>query len=377
MDTIRNYLEAMFRSMPNTPEVRRAKDELWQMMEDKYLELIGEGVSENEAIGRVISDFGNLDELSETLGITRYLPARIENEARAGHALLFEEARDYLASDRYSVLVMAFGIFFCIVSPCGPILGSGLVDTFHLSLFEGLGVGVMFVAVAAGVGLILHAVHLEKQWAYIRKEPCSIDFRTAAFLTELLEAEEPKLAMLRGVGIVLCILSIVPVAVLSQVPLLEDLMEAIGAMFLFALAGLGAILILVSAQYDRAAKRMLKLNAADTIGGSYGSETGSVDVGYGREADMAGGTYGREVDMAGGTYERAAGTVDGGYGRVVEAGPRGTRAEAVLSVYWQTVICLYLSVSFLSFAWGATWVIWPIAWLIERVIRMNAGLGKS
>lgn len=63
METIRNYLETMFSHLPNTPEVIRAKNELWQMMEDKYNELKEEGKSENEAIGTVISEFGNLDEI--------------------------------------------------------------------------------------------------------------------------------------------------------------------------------------------------------------------------------------------------------------------------------------------------------------------------
>ena len=67
METIKSYLETMFANMPNTPEVLRAKQELWGMMEDKYNELISEGLSENEAVGTVISEFGNLDELSETL----------------------------------------------------------------------------------------------------------------------------------------------------------------------------------------------------------------------------------------------------------------------------------------------------------------------
>ena len=40
METIRNYLENMFLNLPNTPEVYKAKNELWQMMEDKYTELI-------------------------------------------------------------------------------------------------------------------------------------------------------------------------------------------------------------------------------------------------------------------------------------------------------------------------------------------------
>lgn len=71
METIKSYLETMFANMPNTPEVLRAKQELWGMMEDKYNELISEGLSENEAVGTVISEFGNLDELSETLGLNR------------------------------------------------------------------------------------------------------------------------------------------------------------------------------------------------------------------------------------------------------------------------------------------------------------------
>ena len=63
METIKNYLESMFRNLPNTSEVLKAKAELLQMMEDKYTELRREGKSENEAVATVISEFGNLDEL--------------------------------------------------------------------------------------------------------------------------------------------------------------------------------------------------------------------------------------------------------------------------------------------------------------------------
>ena len=49
METIKNYLENMFSHLPNTPEVLKAKYELYQMMEDKYNELISEGKSDNEA----------------------------------------------------------------------------------------------------------------------------------------------------------------------------------------------------------------------------------------------------------------------------------------------------------------------------------------
>ena len=51
----------------------RAKMELGQMMEDKYNELIAEGKMDNEATGIVISEFGNLEELAEELGILDYM----------------------------------------------------------------------------------------------------------------------------------------------------------------------------------------------------------------------------------------------------------------------------------------------------------------
>ena len=57
MEAIRNYLETMFLNLPNTPEVYKAKNELWQMMEDKYTELKNEGKWEYDAVGTVIGDF--------------------------------------------------------------------------------------------------------------------------------------------------------------------------------------------------------------------------------------------------------------------------------------------------------------------------------
>ena len=76
MEAIRNYLETMFLNLPNTPEVYKAKNELWQMMEDKYTELKNEGKSENEAVGTVIAEFGNLDELQKILGSNSLFTSR-------------------------------------------------------------------------------------------------------------------------------------------------------------------------------------------------------------------------------------------------------------------------------------------------------------
>ncbi|MBR5116296.1 MAG: hypothetical protein IK096_04445 [Lachnospiraceae bacterium] len=73
METLRNYLNSMFERYPETPEAERAKAELWQMMEDKYNELVADGKKENEAVGIVISEFGDLSEVADSLGISTML----------------------------------------------------------------------------------------------------------------------------------------------------------------------------------------------------------------------------------------------------------------------------------------------------------------
>lgn len=85
METLRNYLESMFKRYPDTPEAEKAKAELWQMMEDKYNELMAEGKKDNEAVGIVISEFGDLEEVADSLGISTMLQ-KIEEKAENADA---------------------------------------------------------------------------------------------------------------------------------------------------------------------------------------------------------------------------------------------------------------------------------------------------
>ena len=71
METIKNYLDALFLKLPDTYEVRNAKKDLLALSEDKYEQLMNEGMAEHEAVGRVISDFGSLDEIAADLGLEK------------------------------------------------------------------------------------------------------------------------------------------------------------------------------------------------------------------------------------------------------------------------------------------------------------------
>ena len=113
METIRNYLETMFARLPITLEVQKAKNELWQMMEDKYTELIKDGKTENEAVGIVISEFGNLDELAEELGISNFVLQ--ENQKQAGNLryVTLAEAKEYLHDKAHTACTVALGVLLC------------------------------------------------------------------------------------------------------------------------------------------------------------------------------------------------------------------------------------------------------------------------
>lgn len=43
--------------------------------------------------------------------------------------------------------------------------------------------------------------------------------------------------------------------------------------------------------------------------------------------------------------------------------------DEVMSVFWPTVTCLYLSVSFLTFRWEWTWIIWPVAVVVKKILE--------
>ena len=112
MEAIRNYLETMFANLPNTPEVLRAKNELWQMMEEKYNKLIADGKSDNEAVGTVIAEFGNLDEISEDLGIGSFVKSKSQDSLRRN--ITMEEAKSYLHDSSKYAYRLALGVLLCI-----------------------------------------------------------------------------------------------------------------------------------------------------------------------------------------------------------------------------------------------------------------------
>ncbi len=319
METIKNYLEAMFANMQNTPEVVRAKEELLQMMEDKYSELIAEGASENEAVGTVISEFGNLEELGEELGISKEVSLermeRVENPKRA---VSFEEAYSFLEFQKKSGFRVGLGVMLCIMCSIGPILANGL----HLP--DVMGVLSMFLMIGAAIGLFVREAVLKDFWKFITVGNCQIDLTTAEYLMDVKKQSASMRATRRAIGIVLCATCWIPAAVLGEISS-YSLVDSLGSAFLFVYVGFGVFLLVYTAKVDRAFEILLNVNDKTKVSGSY--------------------------------------TKDSRVEYVSE------RAKMIMELYWPAVVCFYLVWSFVTFQWHITWIVWVIAGVMFPVVK--------
>lgn len=318
METIRNYLDAMFANMPNTPEVKKAKAELLTMMEDKYNELIAEGETENSAVGTVISEFGNLDELADDLGLTKEVEETKERVSEKPRRFVsMDEAKNYLDEERKNGLLIGIGVMLCIMC----VVPVAVVDTIPGILLgrilENIGIVSMFLMIAVAVALFVYRGIKSDDWKFLKKEPCQVDMATAQMVKDRKNSFKSTHALLMTIGVVLCVLCWLPAAILEN-----DL----AAELLFVFIGIGVFLFVYSSTVMGSFNTILKLNDEKTISGSYGKEDDIVYI--------------------------------------------NKTATIIMEVYWTTVTCIYLMISFITFDWGRTWIIWIIGAIVHHILKI-------
>jgi len=65
MEILKNYVDAMFKEFPNNTETAELKTRILDSMEAKFQDLLEDGKNESEALGTVIAQFGDIEELKE------------------------------------------------------------------------------------------------------------------------------------------------------------------------------------------------------------------------------------------------------------------------------------------------------------------------
>lgn len=325
METIKTYLENMFMSLPRSEEVLRAKEELQNMMEDKYLELKNEGRTENEAVGIVISEFGNLNEVAKELGISETMR---ESEAGPGKRVItVDTAKEFIENRTSASYKVGIGVVLAICSPILLIVLSIYEREEFFGINNGgmaLGLIVLLTMVAMAVGLfIMSGVHFGR-YDFGEDGNFILDHQAESYV----KIEEDRNRMMKAikitVGVVLCIISAIPLLILGVLEVRESIL----------ILGVALMVIIVSAAVFLFISAGMKQSSYDLL--------------------LKKGEYTDEARI------------------------QNKKAEVIGNVYWPIIVIIYLYWSFSTGNWGFTWIIWPLAGLLfAAIVGLTGLLGKK
>lgn len=242
MKTLNEYIETLFINLPKTLEMEKIKEELQANMEDKYHDLRAEGKSENEAIGQVIAEFGNIDELLEEIDCSAEETPR--KQQGAFPVLRDEFVTSYLETRKLLGFGVGLGMVCCITGVATLLLIMSIFGERETVVLSGT--IPMFLLVAVGVGCFIWFGMQMKNFDVVEHAfVCSHEKMEEVEYSKKTYEKSYKVSLTFGVG--LCILSVVPLLVFLALGLDNDrqvlfatsllLMINSAAIFLFIYSG--------------------------------------------------------------------------------------------------------------------------------------------
>ena len=121
-EKIRVFIDNMFASLPQNEQSARMKEEMYCSMLDKYNGYIGDGVNEDEAFGRTVSEFGSVDDIRAELGADVPRQPQAEYAAAPAKLTLSASKETERASERSRIIssvLIAVAVILFIVAPLG------------------------------------------------------------------------------------------------------------------------------------------------------------------------------------------------------------------------------------------------------------------
>ncbi len=314
METIKNYLENLFSTLPKNSETKKLKAQLLDSMTEKYQDYKNEGLSENEAIGRVISEFGNIDELLEELDI---MPMTHDERLRV---VDIDMAYEWVESKQQSGLMTAIGVFLCIMAGgalifVNNLVGIGILGRALSSQVRGaIGLIPMFMFLATAVGLFIIADFRTKKFKYLDR-----GFYLAPGVEEWANQRLDNFGMTHTlaiiIGVALCITA--PLAVILPAVFSMRFFGDMGAVILLSMIAFAVFIFIYFGSVKASYEKLLKV-----------------------------GDYKQPVD------------------------PDSERLEDILdSIMWPMAVIIFLLAGFIGGLWHIAWIVFPITALLQEVIE--------
>lgn len=228
-----------------------------------------------------------------------------------------EEANAWLAAKEANAQPTAWAVFLCIISPVCLILLSTAAEAGRLALSEDsaslIGLCVLFGLIAGAVAVFISCGERTKRFEYLDSERFETEYGVTGMVRERQSRFAPTAVKYRTLGIVLCIISIVPLLICSEISE-DEFVQTFGLVLTFLCVGFGVVLLILAGERTASFDRLLQQ-----------------------------GDYAPAKKEAGG-------------GSVVQA------------VYWPVVTAAYLVYSFLTNDWGRSWIIWPVAGVLSAAL---------
>ena len=218
-------------------------------------------------------DLDKLVQLSEALGVsTDYLlkdeqaqsapvPATAEQTVKPRHVTQ-EEAKRFLQLQMAAIPKTTLGVALCVWSPIAliglPVLRSTLNWGFPEEICSGIGLCVLLVMVAAGVALLLTAGGTLREFEYLEREPIETDNGAREQALHMQREMASFCTRQNTIGVVLCILSVLPLFALMCVPGVPDGYYSLAVCALLLLVGIACLLLVRTGSMRGAVDKLLE-----------------------------------------------------------------------------------------------------------------------
>ena len=247
------------------------------------------------------------------------LPEKREETGLPIRQVSMEEADSFLVYKEMSSRRISLGVMMCILSPVLLIVLSGLYDAGRIALTDaavaGIGLIALLLLVGGAVGIFVTTGLQGQKYEYLEKEEIDTAYGVDGMVKDRREKYRGTYSTLLVTGIVVCVLSSLPIFVTFLLFGDDGDAFAISAGVLLVIAAAGVLLIV----------------RCSIIWGSY------------------------QMLLQEGEY-------------TVRNKIENTKNEYVAPIYWGLVVALFLALSFLTNAWDKTWIVWPVAGVIYGVV---------
>ena len=277
-----------------------------------------QAVSKWESAGS-IPDLKRILQMSELFGVTTdyLLKDEIEEEPLNEYTetntikVSMEEANQYLDMKSKGSRIVANTTSLCILSPV-PLIVLGTMTEDHILI--GFSLVLLLVLVAIAVYLFVNYGLRESHMQHLEKEIFETEYGVSGMVRERRDKYEPTFTRNIAIGVVLCILSVIP-TIMAGVMEVEDYMSGISV---------GLLLIIVSIGVNILIRAGMIKSSYDTL-------------------------------LQEGEY-------------TIEEKHLKKKTDAFSGAYWCLMVAIYLGWSFWTNNWKFTWIIWPVAGVLYAAV---------